>query len=112
MGELTQTLRPPSSDPQIAMPGPIDRNHVVKFFGQPDATEGTVNEPREREELGFKFNEKWVYKHPARDPSNASERTIYWRRYDFVGSVFKREKSGDWQRDDELVKVLAARQTS
>ncbi|MBI3783887.1 MAG: hypothetical protein HY270_10845 [Deltaproteobacteria bacterium] len=89
------------------MPGPIDRNHVVKYFGQPDVTEGTVNEPREREELGLKFNEKWVYKHPVRDPSDAAERAIFWRRYDFVGSAIKRDKHDDWQRDDSLPSVLS-----
>ena len=35
------------------MPGPIHRTAVVKFFGQPHATEGSVNEPREREDYGL-----------------------------------------------------------
>jgi len=88
------------------MPGPIHRNVVVKFFGQPHATEGSVNEPREREEHGWKFNEKWIYRQPPRDPGEAVERVIYWRRYDYVGSVMRKTTDGDWVRDDGLPKAL------
>ena len=88
------------------MPGPIHRNAVVKFFGQPQATEGSVNEPRERQEHGFTFNEKWTYKQPPHDPQDAIERTIYWRRYDFVGSVVRKTKDGEWVRDDGLPQTL------
>lgn len=84
------------------MPGTVQRNDIVKLFGTPDATEGSVNEPRERQENGFHFNEKWVFKHPARDPSGAKERVLYWRRYDYVGSMIRRSKDGDWERDDNL----------
>ena len=89
------------------MPGPILRNTVVKYFGQPDRTEGSVNEPREREEHGFHFNEKWTYKLPPRDPLDAAERVIYWRRYDYVGSVVRTAKDGAWARDDGLPQALA-----
>ena len=89
------------------MPGPIQRNHVVRFFGTPDLTEGTVNEPREREEYGMRFNERWVYKQPLRDPADAVERAIYWRRYDYVGSMIRRRKDADWERDDRLPQALA-----
>jgi hypothetical protein len=88
------------------MPGPIHRNVVVKFFGQPHATEGSVNEPREREEHGLKFNEKWTYKQPPRDPQEAAERVIYWRRYDYVGSVIRKTKDGEYARDDGLPQAL------
>ncbi len=88
------------------MPGPIQRNAVVKFFGQPHTTEGSVNEPREREEYGFMFNEKWTYKHPPRDPQDAAERVIYWRRYDYVGSVIRKTTAGEWVRDDGLPQAL------
>ena len=88
------------------MPGPIHRNVVVKFFGQPHATEGSVNEPREREEHGLKFNEKWTYKQPPRDPGEAAERVIYWRRYDYVGSVMRKTKDAEWVRDDGLPQAL------
>lgn len=86
----------------------IQRNLVVKFFGTPDATEGSVNEPREREENGIRFNEKWIYKHPRRDPAGAAERTIYWRRYDYRGSVIRTGPGSDWSADETLVTKLAA----
>ena len=88
------------------MPGPIHRNLVVKFFGTPQATEGSVNEPREREEHGLKFNEKWTYKQPPHDPSDAAERVIYWHRYDYVGSVIRKAKDGEWVRDEHLPQAL------
>ena len=87
------------------MPGPILRNAVVKFFGTPDVSEGSVNEPREREEHGFHFNERWIYRHPRRDPSDATERIIYWHRYDYVGSMVR--TNGEWRRDDSLPQALS-----
>jgi hypothetical protein len=89
------------------MPGAILRNAVVKHFGTPDVTEGSVNEPREREEHGMHFNEKWTYHSPARDPLDAVERAIYWHRYDYVGSMVRRTPGDDWQRDDALPRALA-----
>jgi hypothetical protein len=89
------------------MPGPIYRNLVVKYFGTPDVAAGTVNEPRERQEHGLRFNEKWTYHHPRLDPSGAAERVIYWRRYDYVGSMIRKTPGGDWQSDDRLVSALA-----
>jgi len=88
------------------MPGPIHRNLVVKYFGTPTVTEGSVNEPREREEHGMRFNERWIYRHPLRDPSHAVERIIYWRRYDYVGSMIRTTKDADLKRDDKLVDLL------
>jgi hypothetical protein len=89
------------------MPGPIQRNAVVKFFGQPQATEGSVNEPRLREEHGFTFNEKWTYRQRPHDPADAVERVVYWQRYDYVGSVIRTTKDGDWVRDDNLPQALS-----
>ncbi len=88
------------------MPGPILRNTVVKYFGTPERAEGSVNEPREREEHGMRFNEKWTYKRPLHDPSNAFERVIYWRRYDFVGSFVRSSPDGEWRSDTTLAGVL------
>ncbi len=88
------------------MPGPIQRNVVVKYFGQPSATEGSVNEPRDCEERGFTFNEKWTYRRPPRDPADAVERVIYWRRYDYVGSMIRKTTDSGWVRDDDLPQVL------
>jgi hypothetical protein len=88
------------------MPGPIARNTVVRYFGQPDRTEGSVNEPREREEYGMRFNEKWMYRQPPRDPADAAERIIYWHRYDYVGSVMRTTKDGEWVKDESLPQLL------
>ncbi len=88
------------------MPGPIPRNSVVKYFGTPNQTEGNVNEPREREEHGLRFNEKWTYRNPRDDPAGAIERIIYWRRYDYLGSVIRKNKDSEWQKDDRLPEVL------
>lgn len=90
------------------MPGPILRNTVVKYFGTPDRTEGSVNEPREREERGMRFNEKWTYKRPLNDPADAIERAIYWRRYDFVGSLIRRSPDAEWIPDTELAASLGS----
>ncbi len=89
------------------MPGPIYRNLVVKYFGTPDATEGSVNEPRERQEHGLRFNEKWTYLHPSHDPASAVERIVYWRRYDYIASMMRKTAGGDWQKDESLPEVLA-----
>ena len=90
------------------MPGAILRNVVVKYFGQPDRTEGSVNEPREREEHGFHFNEKWRFIRPKHDPADAVERMIYWHRYDYVGSVIRTAKDPEWMKDESLVAALAS----
>jgi hypothetical protein len=91
------------------MPGPVLRNAVVKYFGTPNVAEGSVNEPRERQEHGFHFNEKWIYREPVRDPAAAVERAIYWHRYDYVGSMIKRSKDGEWEEDTDLPRFLEDR---
>ena len=90
------------------MPGTIHRNRIVKHFGTPDVAEGSVNEPREREEHGLRFNEKWIYKHPLRDPAGALERVIYWRRYDYVASLIRTAAGGELVPDEQLAEKLAA----
>ena len=35
-----------------------------RLWGEPDEWEGSVNDPRTREEHGIRFNEKWVYSLP------------------------------------------------
>ena len=64
----------------------IVRNEVVQCFGTPTVTIGSVNEPREREEHGRRFNEKWIYRLARPTPDAPAERQVYWLRYDFVGS--------------------------
>jgi hypothetical protein len=58
--------------------------HVVAHerWGLPDEQEGSVNDPRTREENGVRYNEKWVYR-----LLDGSRRIVYWHRYDFRGSV-------------------------
>jgi len=65
----------------------LRRNVVVQRWGTPQVTIGSLNEPREREEHGVVFNEKWVYKLPRVEPTDPPERLVYWLRYDFVASL-------------------------
>jgi hypothetical protein len=51
-------------------------------WGAPDEWEGSVNDPRTREEHGIRFNEKWVYV-----LADGSRRLVYWHRYDFRGAL-------------------------
>ena len=71
----------------------LRRNDVVRIFGTPDETIGSVNEPRLQEENGVEYNEKWVYHRPAREPTKPKARVIYWQRYDFQAS-FRTERDG------------------
>ncbi len=64
----------------------LRRNQVVRLWGTPDRTEGSLNDPRIRHEGGVHFNEKWVYAWPKGEASRPRERIIYWQRYDFVGA--------------------------
>jgi len=68
----------------------IVRNEVVQCFGTPAVTIGSVNEPRELEEHGHRFNEKWIYRLPRPTPETPAERHVYWLRYDFVASYLVR----------------------
>jgi hypothetical protein len=49
----------------------------------------------------------WIYKHPTRDPAGAAERAVLWRRYDYVGSLVRRSRDGEWQPDHTLPDSLA-----
>jgi len=64
----------------------IVRNVVVQCWGTPHATVGSVNEPREMEEYGHRFNEKWIYRLSQATPDQPKERILYWHRYDFVAA--------------------------
>ena len=88
----------------------IRRNMAVQRWGTPHLTMGSVNEPREREEHGLRFNEKWIYRAPH-EPSRPRERVIYWLRYDFVASYLI-DREGRVQREDPRVvfRGLADRQ--
>lgn len=71
------------SDPDA----PLRRNDIVRLFGTPDQTIGSVNEPRLTVEHGIEFNEKWIYERPRNEPSRPRQRLIYWQRYDLMGAL-------------------------
>ena len=77
----------------------VTRNLVVARLGTPDQTEGSLNDPVEREEHGLHFNEKWIYSHLHDDPAGAAQRTIYWHRYDFIGTMVRKAGVAEWGAD-------------
>ena len=60
----------------------LTHHEARQRWGEPDEGEGSVNDPRTREEFGIRFNEKWIYHLP-----DGSRRLVYWHRYDFRGAV-------------------------
>lgn len=68
----------------------LDRGRVCELLGSPTDQEGSVNDPRSREEYGVRFNEKWIYR---RALGLQIERVVLWKRYDLVG-VFRVEPDG------------------
>ncbi len=83
------------------------RNMVVARLGTPDRTDGSLNDPRQGEENGLRFNEKWTYLHLSDDPAGVPMRTIYWLRYDFLGTVVRSSESESWRVDNTLAEALA-----
>jgi len=65
-----------------------DRGSVWRLLGAPDDQEGSVNDPRTREEHGVSWNEKWVYRNGL-----AAVRVVLWNRYDLAG-VFRIRPDG------------------
>ena len=65
-----------------------DRGSVWKRFGEPSDQEGSVNEPRTRDEHGFTWNERWIYREGER-----VTRVVLWNRYDLV-AVLRVEPDG------------------
>jgi hypothetical protein len=62
---------------EAAAPKPrFDHRAARERFGEPDEWEGSVNDPRTREEHGIRFNEKWIYHLPG-----GERRLVYWHRY-------------------------------
>ncbi len=68
----------------------LDRGRVSALLGSPTDQEGSVNDPRTREEYGVRFNEKWIYRGAD---GRSVERVVLWKRYDLVG-VFRVEPDG------------------
>lgn len=85
------------------------RNAIVAILGTPDRTEGSLDDPREREEDGVRFNEKWIYTHLRRDPAGAAMRTVYWMRYDFRGTAVRNSDGEPWRPDTALTDAAAKR---
>jgi hypothetical protein len=85
------------------------RNAIVAILGTPDGTEGSLDDPREREENGLLFNEKWTYTNLHRDPAGAPMRTVYWMRYDFRGTAVRNSDAEQWRLDTALVEEAAKR---
>lgn len=79
--------------PRDAAGETLDRNAAVRLFGTPDATEGSLNEPRLRVENGIEFNERWIYERPKNEASRPRRRLFYWQRYDLV-AVMRLEQDG------------------
>ncbi len=84
----------------------IRRNAVVALLGTPDLTEGSLNDPRLYDENGFRFNEKWTYRHLTSDPAGVAMRIIYWWRYDFIGTMVRSSGDENWRPDTRLVEAL------
>ncbi len=64
--------------------GKVTHYMARERWGEPDEWEGSVNDPRTREEYGIRFNEKWIYILPKGD-----RRFVYWHRYDFRGALLE-----------------------
>ena len=60
----------------------LDRGEVWERLGAPTEQEGSVNEPRTREEHGVAWNEKWIY---LAGDGTTVERVVLWNRYDLMG---------------------------
>jgi hypothetical protein len=90
------------------MTQPVTRNSVVSLLGTPGATEGSLNDPVEREESGIHYNEKWTYEHLAHDPAGVSDRVIYWHRYDFVATMVRAGANAEWRPDTKLIEAASA----
>jgi hypothetical protein len=85
------------------------RNAIVAILGTPDRTEGSLDEPREREENGVRFNERWLYTHLRDDPAGAAMRVVYWMRYEFRGTFVRSSEDTAWRPDQALIETAARR---
>jgi hypothetical protein len=75
--------RGPRKEPQASgVSVELDRGRVWKLLGPPTDQEGSVNDPRTREDFDVKWNEKWIYR--AED-GRSVERVVLWHRYDLAG---------------------------
>ena len=68
-----------AESPSVAEPR-LTHRAARDQFGEPDEWEGSVNDPRTREEHGVRYNEKWTY-----FLAGGARRLVYWHRYDCRG---------------------------
>ena len=68
----------------------VGRGDVARRLGAPTDQQGSVNDPRTTEELGVKWNEKWIYRDPER---KGFDRVVLWHRYDLLG-VWRLSRDG------------------
>ena len=61
----------------------LDRGRAWKLFGAPTDQEGSVNDPRMRDEYGVRWNEKCIYRG---GDGKSVERVVLWNRYDLAGA--------------------------
>ena len=87
---------------------PVTRNSVVSLLGTPHATEGSLNDPVEREEFAIHYNEKWTYEDLGNDPADVPNRVIYWHRYDFVATMVRANDIEEWRPDTKLIEAASA----
>ena len=66
------------------------RGDVWERLGPPAEQQGSVNDPRTREEYGVKWNEKWIY---LGEDGNSVQRVVLWNRYDLMG-IFRVRPDG------------------
>jgi hypothetical protein len=86
----------------------VSRNSVVSLLGTPQAVEGSLNDPVEREEFEIHYNEKWTYNNLASDPACVQHRVIYWHRYDFVATMIRANDDEHWRWDTKLIDAAQA----
>ena len=67
-----------------------ERGEVWERLGPPAEQQGSVNDPRTREEHGVKWNEKWIY---LGDDGKSVQRVVLWNRYDLMG-IFRVRPDG------------------
>ena len=77
----------------------MDRNGALARFGQPTRTWGGPNEPRLREEHGYRFSERWEYVRPLDLGDPWTHRVLYWHQYGLVG-VVRRTDDGAFETEE------------
>jgi hypothetical protein len=63
---------------------PLTHGQARARWGLPDASEGSVNDPRTLEEHGLLYNEKWIYLQ-----AEGARLLVYWHRYDCRGVLLE-----------------------